>query len=89
MVLGNINNNIKKFKAFVANRIQHIHKDSNVSQWRYVPSKVNPADDGLRGLDENKNTSYSKSFKGSGYLSHNETSWPEERTKQSLMKTLK
>ena len=52
-------------------------------------SKVNPADDASRGLDENKNTSSSKRFKGSEYLLHNETSWPAERTKPSLMKILK
>ena len=36
VVLGYINNNTKKFKIFVANRIQQIHEGSNVSLWRYV-----------------------------------------------------
>ena len=31
VVLGYINNNTKKFKIFVANRIQQIHESSNVS----------------------------------------------------------
>ena len=53
VVLGYINNNTKKFKIFVANRIQQIHEGSNVSQWRYVPSKMNPADDASRRLDAN------------------------------------
>ena len=53
MVLGYINNNTKKFKIFVANQIQQIHEGSNVSQWRYVPSKMNPADDASRRLDAN------------------------------------
>ena len=39
VVLGYINDNTKKMKIFVANRIQQIHEGSNVSQWRYVPSK--------------------------------------------------
>ena len=34
VVLGYINNNTKKFKIFVANRMQQIHKGSNVSQRR-------------------------------------------------------
>ena len=38
VVLGYINNT-KKFKIFLANQIQQIHEGSNVSQWRYVPSK--------------------------------------------------
>ena len=53
VVLDYINNNTKKFKIFVANRIQQIHEGSNVSQWRYVPSKMNPADDASRRLDAN------------------------------------
>ena len=80
MVLGYINNNTKKFKIFVANRIQQIHEGSNVSQWRYVPSKMNPADDASRGLDANKNTSSSNWFQEPGFLLHNEASWPAERT---------
>ena len=80
VVLGYINNNTKKFKIFVANRIQQIHEGSKISQWRYVPSKMNPADDASRGLDANKNTSSSKWFKGPEFLWHNETSWPAERT---------
>ena len=53
VVLGYMNNNTKTFKIFVANRIQQIHEGSNVSQWRYVPSKMNPADDASRRLDAN------------------------------------
>ena len=80
VVLGYINNNTKKFKIFVANRIQQIHEGSNVSQWRYVPSKMNQADDASHRLDSNKNTSSSYWFKGTEFLWHNETSWPAERT---------
>ena len=64
VVLGYINCNTKKVKILVANRIQQIHEGSNVSQWRYAPSKMNPADDASRGLDANKNTSSSIWFKG-------------------------
>ena len=80
VVLGYINNNTKTFKIFVANRIQQIHEGSNVSQWRYVPSKMNQADDASHRLDSNKNTSSSYWFKGTEFLWHNETSWPAERT---------
>ena len=81
VVLGCVNNNnTKKFKIFVANRIQQIHEGSNASQWRYVPSRMNPTDDVLRGVDANKNTSSSTWFKGSKFLCHNETFWEVERT---------
>ena len=68
VVLGYINNNTKMFKEFFANRIHQIHEGSNVSQWRYVPSKMNSADDASRGLDANKNASSSKWFKGIEFL---------------------
>ena len=60
--------------------LQQIHEGSNVSQWRYVPSKMNQADDASHRLDSNKNTSSSYWFKGTEFLWHNETSWPAERT---------
>ena len=50
VVLGYIRNNAKKFKIFVANRIQQIQEHSEVEQWRYVPTKINPADYASCGL---------------------------------------
>ena len=40
VVLGYIQNNTKRFKFFVANRIHQIHKSCRVEQWRYQPSKL-------------------------------------------------
>ena len=51
VVLGYIQNNTKRFKIFVANRIHQIHKSCRVEQWRYVVSKRNPADHASRGLE--------------------------------------
>ena len=50
VVLGYIRKNAKKFKIFVANRIQKIQEHSEVEQWKYVPTKINPADYASRGL---------------------------------------
>ena len=50
VALGYIRNNTKKFKIFVANRIQQIQEHSEVDQWRYVPTKINPADYASHGL---------------------------------------
>ena len=50
VVLGYIRNTTKKFKIFVANRFQQIHENSEVNQWRYVPSKDNPVDHVSCGL---------------------------------------
>ena len=35
----------KSSEILVANQIQRIHVQSDASQWSYVPSKLNPADD--------------------------------------------
>ena len=48
-VLGYIANTRTRFHTFVANRLQVIHDGSLPSQWRYVRSELNPADDGSRG----------------------------------------
>ena len=51
VVLGYINNESKRFKVFVANRVQMIRDHSDPSQWYHVNTKLNPADDASRGLD--------------------------------------
>ena len=43
LLLGYIINTTKKFKTFVTNRIQPIHENREINQWKYVPSKDNPA----------------------------------------------
>ena len=51
-----INNCTKRFPTFVANRLAKIEELSNPSQWNYVKSKLNPADDGSRGLNASEFT---------------------------------
>ena len=41
-VLGYLNNTTKRYQTFVANRIATIRKDSESTQWHYVPSDQNP-----------------------------------------------
>ena len=50
VVLGYLRNTHKRFKVFVANRVQQIREHTDVSQWNYVPSKMNPADCASQGL---------------------------------------
>ena len=50
VVLGYLRNTDKRFKMFVANRVQQIREHTDVSQWNYVPSKMSPADCTSRGL---------------------------------------
>ena len=50
VVLGYINNDVKRFHVYVANRVQQIHNVSSADQWYHVKGEVNPADDASRGL---------------------------------------
>lgn len=49
-VLKYIRNEDRRFQTFVANRIATIRDNTEVEQWRYIPTALNPADDASRGL---------------------------------------
>lgn len=67
VVLGYINNEARRFHTFVANRVQRIHLSTVPQQWRYVPTKDNPADHVSRGLTVDELIS-SNWFTGPGFL---------------------
>jgi len=48
-----------KLKTFVANRVAKIQQNTDVGNWRHVPTGVNPADYASRGLSPNKLSSHS------------------------------
>ena len=50
-VLQMIYNTNKRFSVFVTNRLIKIEEHTTADQWRYVPSKKNPADMAARGID--------------------------------------
>jgi len=73
--LGWIRNPKEKHKIFVANRLSEILEESKRDEWRYVPGKDNPADDGTRGLPVTYMTSSSRWITGPSFLFSNED-WP-------------
>ena len=68
VVLGYLKNDAKRFKVFVANRIQTIKNHTNINEWNYVSSKENPADDGSRGLNSTKSGKVKRWFEGPQFL---------------------
>jgi len=44
VVLGYLNNRIRRFYVYVTNRVHRILKFSESSQWHYIPTNENPAD---------------------------------------------
>lgn len=50
VVLGYINNEVRRFYVYVANRVQRIRRTSQPKQWHYIATDQNPADCGTRSV---------------------------------------
>ena len=97
VVLGYIANDTRAFKTFVANRVHMIQENSNVKQWKYVPTKENPADDTSKGMNFKNFANIDRWFQGPKFLwkppSSWETSWvpvllqPEDPELKKQVKT--
>ena len=88
VVLIYIRSTSKKFKIFVANRIQQIYENSEVNQWRYVPSKNNPADHASRGsIDVNSGGKCSTRVNGPQFLREPEHTSPVQKDVQIVSDT--
>ena len=68
VVLGYINSDTKRFRVFVAKRVQQIHDRTQPFQWRYVKTKENPADDASRGLSPRELVDHSKWLTGPDFI---------------------
>ena len=75
-VLHWISNTHERHKIFIANRLSEILDHSQRSEWRYVPSKLNPADNATRGLPASEIQSNSDWLRGPSFL-NNKDQWPE------------
>ena len=68
IVLGYIRNEAKRFKIFVANRVQEIHDTSSSSQWQHISGRENPADLASRGMRADALTKSILWFNGPPFL---------------------
>ena len=75
VVLGHVHNESKRFKVFVANRIQIIKEHSDVGQWQYVASKYNPAYHASRGIIGEKREEIDQWFNGPSFLWKGTNEW--------------
>jgi len=76
-VLRYIENEERRFQTFVANRVAAIREQSLPSQWRYVETKLNPADDASRGMTVEAITESNRWIRGPDFLWQNEENWPK------------
>ena len=75
VVLGYIANESCRFHVFVANRVQLIQDLTSVDQWKYIETKLNPADDASHGLSPISLVT-SKWSTGPAFLWQKESEWP-------------
>nr|XP_039257958.1 uncharacterized protein LOC120334515 [Styela clava] len=75
-VLQSIRNSKKRFSTFVANRLAKIDRNTDVSQWRHVPTKMNQADDASRGLRVDAYLKSGRWINGLEFLRLSEDKWP-------------
>jgi hypothetical protein len=78
-----IANETSRFRTFVANRVSLIRECTLISQWKYVPSKCNPADLTSRGSTV-YNLQQDQWMKGPDFLWAPERTWPESLVATSI-----
>jgi len=76
-VLRYIDNDVLRFKTFVANRVSFIREATTPCQWKYVQTLQNPADQASRGLKIESFMESKTWFKGPSFLP-NESEWPKQ-----------
>jgi len=76
IVLHYLRNKNRRFKTFVANRIEEIKENCMVEEWQHVPGTLNPADDASRGIRPSDLTSTHRWIHGPDFLWQPESYWP-------------
>ena len=69
----------RNFKPFVSHRVREIHDESSPDQWRYVPTKRNPADQGTRGAFVQELVTDDCWCHGPSFLQGGEDEWPQRK----------
>ena len=75
-VLKYLANDTARYKVFEARRIKFIRANSEIDSWHYVPSDLNSADIGSRGLMPNDVAKINPWIKGPDFLLHSHDKWP-------------
>ena len=75
VILGYINSDVRRFKVFVANRVQQIRDHTSTKQWHFIESGHNTEDDASRGLDSKMKHQIKRWFNGSSFLRDEKQGW--------------
>ncbi|XP_043482815.1 uncharacterized protein LOC122511551 [Leptopilina heterotoma] len=83
-VLQWIQNDPRTYPPYVSHRLGEIDELSNIQEWRWVPSKENPADIATRDTNFTP-SSMSHWFQGPAFLEKGKENWPESVIKQNFV----
>ena len=75
IVLGYIYNEARRFRVFVANRVQQIRDCTDKNQWKYIETEKNPSDAASRGITVEDTEKVQLWFKGPSFLWKQEDEW--------------
>ena len=79
-VIGWLRNRSRIFKSFVAHKIGKIHSKTQSNQWKYVPSKQNPANLTTHPSTVHELVQQDVWFHGPEYLLKDEEFWPDQNS---------
>lgn len=85
-VLSWIKSDHRKYSQFVAFRITGILESSSTEDWKWVPSKLNVADDGTKWSKFPQISNSCRWIQGLEFLMLPEEKWPKQRRFQNLQK---
>ena len=80
IVLAWIHLRAAEYSQFVYNRVAEILESSEASDWRWVPTECNPADDATR-IDYSPSSPESRWITGPTFLRSSSETWPEQKKK--------
>ncbi|XP_055604250.1 uncharacterized protein LOC129752501 [Uranotaenia lowii] len=75
-VLCWLNSDHRRYSMFVANRVSELLEDTNVAEWKWVPTKLNVADEATKWKRAPSLEDSSQWFCGPRYLLLPEEKWP-------------
>ncbi|XP_033226851.1 uncharacterized protein LOC117179303 [Belonocnema kinseyi] len=85
-VLNWIRSDARKYQPFVAHRLAEVLDLTSVNEWRWVPTKINVADDATRDTEHIEIDSSCRWFTGPEFLLKKEQEWPQETSKSAVSK---
>lgn len=89
-VLAWIQSDAKKYYAFVSHQIAEILDSTATTDWRWVPTRENVADDATRSKGQEELQDSSRWYREPGFLRLQESEWPvQKKTDKLTTETMK